>query len=130
MGECYYHGCSTPCFLCAEESQQGIPQGTLGDGGSPEPKQIPVIKPIMKLDEIAQRIAAHLQRFEHDPVINIKDAIYKIKPYYWTRCRRAGSRIMVTYLTFQGSSSLTKEEALRYLEWLDQGNVGKHFKIM
>jgi hypothetical protein len=31
---------------------------------------------------------------------------------------------MVKYVDFQGDTSLTRERAERYLEWLDAGNVG------
>ena len=54
----------------------------------------------MKLAEIADRISAHLSRFESDPKINIV-----------------------------GEGRL-KSDALAYLAWLDDGNVGKHYRAL
>lgn len=34
------------------------------------------------------------------------------------------------HVSFQGSSTLNKVAALRYLTWLNAGNVGKHYKAL
>ena len=83
----------------------------------------------MKLKEIAIRIKAHLQRFEADPVINARCATWKTLSYWHVNAYDAGARVMVSYVSFQGNSSLTKSEAAAYLEWLDAGNVGTHYKF-
>ena len=63
----------------------------------------------MKLDEIAKRILAHLKRFEADPVINARDRKYGTTPYYCSMASRAGSRVAVCYVIYQGASNLTKD---------------------
>jgi hypothetical protein len=80
----------------------------------------------MKLAEIAKAIYGHLKRFESDPVIN-KEGEHGLTPYYCPNCWAAGSRIGVKYVSFQGGSTITKNEALAYLVWLNSGNVGKHW---
>jgi hypothetical protein len=83
----------------------------------------------LKMKEIADRINSHLKRFEADPEINKTDPRYQTRPYYYAGAAYVGgARISVGYVSYQGRHSLTKAEALAYLEWLDDGNVGKHFK--
>lgn len=84
-----------------------------------------------KLKEIASRINAHLKRFEADPVINAGyiDARRKgLHPYYLAGAWSSGNRAYVSYVNYQGSSSLTKADAIAYLAWLDAGNVGTHWR--
>lgn len=80
----------------------------------------------MKLDEIAKRINAHLKRFESDPKINTKTT-GNLRRYFVAGAVASGTRIFVTYITYQGHSSLSKADALAYLAWLDAGNVGRHY---
>ena len=83
----------------------------------------------MKLKDIASRIRAHLRRFEDDPKINTtKPQPYGGVPYFWVNAYAAGRFVYVTYISYQGNSHLTKDEATRYLAWLDAGNVGRHFE--
>lgn len=84
----------------------------------------------MKLAEIAKRINAHLVRFENDPEINkLKgESGMKLSPFYLARATAGGAYVSIVYVSFQGSNSLRKAEALSYLEWLDAGNVGKHWE--
>src|SRR5689334_15685194 len=77
------------------------------------------------LKEIGARINAHLRRFERDPKINA-DTQHG-KPYHYASAGAAGSRVSVSYVAYQHTSKLTREEALAYLAWLDAGNVGQHF---
>lgn len=95
----------------------------------------------MKLDEIAKRIAAHLRRFERDPEINRKrkyDEAAKrwvdhqggLGSYWHASAQRAGSRVAVVYVSYQGATNLTRGEALAYLAWLDAGNVGTHWSAL
>ena len=82
----------------------------------------------IRLDEIARRISGHLRRFEKDPKINARDSKYGTTAYYHAGAFRSGSRVGVRYVSYQLLRYLTKAEALRYLAWLDAGNVGKHFE--
>lgn len=82
-----------------------------------------------KLTEIAERINAHLKRFEADPDINHRDGRPGgLQPYYKANARRTGRFVRVTYVSFQGHPTLTRDEALAYLAWLDAGHVGRHWK--
>lgn len=81
----------------------------------------------MKLAEVAARIHAHLKRFEADPAINV--VRNGLNAYWNVRTVASGSRVFVTYVAYQGLTSLSKADALAYLEWLDAGNIGKHFVL-
>lgn len=83
----------------------------------------------LKLTEIAQRINAHLKRFESDPKINVLtlDFKYKTHRYYHAGAYRSGRYVSVCYISYQGSSHLNRASALSYLVWLDAGNVGMHY---
>lgn len=85
----------------------------------------------MKLKEIASRINAHLKRFEADPEINknTKPDRSGLSDYYHAGSGASGSRVFVTYIIYQGSSSLKKADAEKYLAWLDDGNVGRHYSV-
>ena len=80
----------------------------------------------MRLTEIAEKINAHLKRFEASKKINKLNKKYRTRPYFNTRARQAGNTVAITYISYQGISKLDKRTALRYLAWLDAGNVGKH----
>lgn len=80
-----------------------------------------------KLSDIAERIQKHLTRFEKDPAINKGDKFGSL--YYCARAMARGSRIFVTYISYHGSASLSRDEALEYLAWLDAGNVGKLWEM-
>lgn len=82
----------------------------------------------LTLEEIASRINTYLQRFAKDPVINaLTDT--DTRQYYYPSVVRTGRYVRIRYVSYHGVSSLTHEEAERYLTWLDAGNVGKHFKM-
>lgn len=86
----------------------------------------------MKLKEIASRINAHLRRMEADPKINkvSKHGGMRLQRYWQAGAGDSGNRIFVTYVSYQGQNSLTKAEAMSYLEWLDAGNSGKHWTAL
>ena len=92
-------------------------------------KRDPQSKPkALKLGEIADRIHAHLKRFENDPVINAPVALRK--PYYAAGADQRGAYVRVRYVSYGGGgTNLTKAEARRYLIWLDAGNVGTHWAM-
>lgn len=83
----------------------------------------------MKATEIAQRIDAHLKRFEADPAINSL-SIYGSRLYYRARAWASGGWVCIRYISFHDSDSLRKAAAERYLAWLDAGKVGSHFKAL
>jgi hypothetical protein len=82
----------------------------------------------LKLGEIAERIHAHLKRFEADPEINRKDPTYKTRRFYMASATSTGRYVSVRYINYQGHSNLERPEAEGYLAWLDAGNVGEHYK--
>lgn len=83
----------------------------------------------LKLAEIAARIDAHLKRFEADPKINEPNAFGR-EPYYRAGSWASGRFVCVKYIAYQGTSHLSRSEALAYLAWLDAGNVGAHYKAL
>lgn len=84
-----------------------------------------------KLADIAKRIDAHLKRFEADPKINkARKGTEGLHPFYVARAHASGRFVYVTYITYQGNSHINREEAERYLAWLDAGNVGRHWEAL
>ena len=98
-------------------------------------------RPMLK--ELAQRIREHLARFERDPKINAHKRFDKAKAK-WVPCTAAeghgqyymagacvtGRYVAVSYVSFQGTTHLTREDAERYLAKLDAGKVGRHFELL
>ena len=83
----------------------------------------------LTLTETAARILVHLQRFEADPAVNVEAHHPGLHPYFNVHCLCGGQFVRVCYVSYQGWSPLTRGQALAYLNWLDQGNVGKHFQM-
>lgn len=83
-----------------------------------------------KLSDIAARIRTHLVRFESDPKINAPDVVYKTSPYYNANSWVGGSRVGVRYVSYHGDSFISKADAMKYLAWLDAGNVGRHYEAL
>ena len=90
--------------------------------------------------DLGAKINVHLRRFERDPEINPGKRYDKetkayvpdergSRDYYGARAFGARHRVLVTYVTYQGSHYLTIEKALKYLAWLNAGNVGTHYEI-
>jgi len=88
----------------------------------------------MKLREIAERINAHLKRLEADkdwnraPYTAGRGYSEDLVRLYGARAWASGPWLYVQYVSYQGYAHLRRGEALRYLEWLDAGNKGWHFK--
>lgn len=82
----------------------------------------------MKLKEIAERIHKHLKNFENDSVINKPYNSGGFRPYFMVNTHAGGKYVYVTYISYQGSSALNKNEAMLYLEKLDNGFIGRHFE--
>lgn len=84
----------------------------------------------MKLSEIAARIDDNLKRFEADPEINRPAGFSRMKPYFGSRAGATGRYVFVIYIDYQRHNNLSKSDALKYLAWLDAGNVGKHWEAL
>lgn len=85
----------------------------------------------MTMSELAEWINLYLKMFEGDPKINKKDD--RNIPRFWhSFCHYPGRgpKISVKYISFQHTSTLSKAEAEKYLEWLEAGNVGRHYEAL
>lgn len=82
--------------------------------------------------EIGERINAHLQRFEADPKINVdrSSGMRGLHPYWHAGAAGRRAHVYITYVRYQGTRALKKADALKYLAWLDAGNVGRHYKAL
>lgn len=79
----------------------------------------------LALKEIAARISAHLQRIEKNPRTNpVRNRMHK---FYQSWAYQGSKYVRVVYVSYQGASSLTREEAEAYLAWLDARHVGTHY---
>lgn len=77
--------------------------------------------------QIAARISEHLKRLAADPEISKPEG----KTRYWeSNSWAAGKWVYVRYVRYQNETNLNREEALKYLEWLDAGNIGKHYIVL
>lgn len=83
------------------------------------------------LAEIAARIDEHLKRIERDPKLNPWDngKVHGTRPFFHSGAFARGSRVGVMYVSYQGTTHMKKVDALKYLAWLDAGNVGKHWNM-
>jgi hypothetical protein len=90
---------------------------------------------------LGKKIDAHLRRIEGDLALNPPkrfDATSKawvldpagMRAYYGARARGDRYRVWVIYVSFQGGSYMSIEDAETYLAWLDAGNVGRHFEAL
>jgi hypothetical protein len=84
--------------------------------------------------EIAERINAHLKRFESDPEINKRanNGGPNLLPYYNSNAYYPGrgAYIVVSYVSYQSTTYLNRVEAEKYLQKLDTGFVGKHWRAI
>jgi hypothetical protein len=83
-----------------------------------------------KLELLAREINQHLRRFEQDGKINIDRSGDGLHDYYGAGATATGQRVRVVYISYQGNSLLTREEAQEYLRWLRAGNVGRHYEVV
>ncbi len=94
----------------------------------------------LKLEEIAGRITVHLRRFEQDPKINRKrtyddhtkkwrDDPRGLGNFYCPHAWWGGRVVYVSYVSYQGSGRLTRDEAEAYLAALDAGFTKTHYEI-
>lgn len=81
----------------------------------------------MKLKDIADKIKTHLKKWEADPSINTKTR--GLSRFFCPWAHASGNRVGVCYVSFQGTTYLTKSEALTYLSALDEGFIGTHWQF-
>jgi hypothetical protein len=81
----------------------------------------------MKLIELAQEITKELKVLEKDPEYNIrvKGTLKLYNPWAYS----GGAWLFIRYQSWTSSSRLSKADATKYLEWLRDGNKGKHYKM-
>jgi len=90
---------------------------------------------------LGQKIDAHLKRIEGDPALNPRRRFDKereewvldprgVPAYYRAGAAGDRHRVWVIYVTYQGGSYMSIEDAEKYLAWLEAGNVGRHFKAL
>ncbi len=85
----------------------------------------------MTLTELAERINKHLKRIERDPELNpIRKNAGNTRAFYYAAAYRGGQFCRVSYVSYQGALSLHREEAEKYLAWLDAGNNGTHYEVV
>ena len=92
----------------------------------------PLEADVLTMREIGERIDKHLKRFQADPRINIDRSSTKtgLYDYYNAGAAGHGRFVYIRYIAYQGNSNLSKTDALKYLAWLDAGNVGRHFEAL
>lgn len=85
----------------------------------------------LNLDQIAAEIHVRLKTLEHDEGWNLAERGGMCAPrIYQPNVWASGNRVMVSYVNYQsGETSLSRAEALVYLEWLDAGNKGTHMAM-
>ena len=81
-----------------------------------------------KLGEIADRITAHLQRFEADPTLRETQNTDgpRFVRFNTPSAKPGGGRIRIKFVNtgLTAGVTLLKGQAIQYLAWLDAGNVG------
>jgi hypothetical protein len=91
---------------------------------------MPVKKTEPKLTEIAARINQHLKALENNKKVNKTCSVTHCSPYYYAGAWAAGRYVRVCYVRYQGASTLTRAEALKYLEHLDGGGTDEHWEVL
>jgi hypothetical protein len=91
--------------------------------------------------DLGEKINVHLQRFQRDPKINPSERYdnttktwvsdeHGIRKYYGAKALSDRRRVTIVYVSYQGASFLSIENAQKYLAWLDAGNVGPHYEVL
>ena len=81
----------------------------------------------MTLQQIANGINSHLVRFEADPTINT--LLGGCKRYFHAYAYASGRYVGVCYVSYQGTTWLSKADATAYLAALEDGHVGTHRQV-
>lgn len=80
---------------------------------------------VLKLQDIAKEIQRILRHFERYP-----DKWGSGSRLQSPSCSASGSKVMVRYINTQSTYSLSKEQALIYMRWLQTGKAGTHQKAL
>lgn len=83
----------------------------------------------MNLTATAGAIRQHLKRIEDDDELNPLPVEGGGRRFWHTDAHRSGSYVRVQYISYEGSMTINRETAERYLKWLEAGNVGSHFTM-
>jgi hypothetical protein len=75
-------------------------------------------------EQIAVGINAHFKKFE-----SRREQGGKYKHFWGSGAHAVGGKVLVCYVSYQGSTRLSIETARAYLAWLDAGNVGQHYQL-
>ena len=97
------------------------------EGVSDAPRHVPTYRH-MRLREIAAKIDAHLKRFEADARINRPRAGTTLTPYWQAGAWHSGRWVHIIYVSYQGVRTLSRVQAEKYLAWLEQGGIGRHWR--
>lgn len=90
---------------------------------------------------LGKKIDEHLRRLEADEALNPRRRFdtdrktWVLDPtgmpsFYGARAAGDRYRVWVIYVSFQGGSYMSIEDAEKYLAWLDAGNVGRHYEAL
>lgn len=94
---------------------------------------MPTTKPKRKtMAQLGYAINKHLTRIEADPKLNKvrKQGGMTNQMFYCASAGNSGNRIYVVYVSYQGKTGLTREDAEKYLAALDAGKVARHFEVL
>lgn len=81
----------------------------------------------MRLTTIARKITSHLAQLAGDEEFRSKRQDYN--RFIHPAARRASSRIAVRYRPHLPETTFSKDEAIAYLRWLDDGGKGTIFEM-
>lgn len=84
---------------------------------------------VLTTKEIAAAIHAHLKRLEADKAVN-KPNSGGLRPFYGAGAGAGGGWVHLTYVSFQGTSSVRKADAQYYLDRLEAGFTGRHWQAL
>ena len=91
--------------------------------------------------ELAEKIDVYLKRFERSATLNpgkrydkarqawVPDAM-GVRDFYGAHAWGDRHRVGIKYVSYQGGSHLSTDEATLYLAWLEAGNVGRHYQAL
>lgn len=83
-----------------------------------------------RMKDVAAAINVYLKRFEADTKVNSFPDGRKTKPFYFAQAWAAGRYVGIMYVNYQGSTFLKREDAEKYLAFLDGGGIGKHWRAL
>ncbi len=81
------------------------------------------------MKELGQRINAHLLRLEADKKWNVRKDGKGSRLWNCGACA-SGKWIYITYVSYQGTRHVSRDDAEKYLAWLDAGHGGSHWQAL